>query len=62
MKFEQLSEVVHRFSSKWVFLKFSQIPKENTCVGDTFLKSCNPEGCSKETSTQVFYCEICKIF
>ena len=46
VKFEQLSEaVVHRFSSKWVFLKFSQIPKENACVGDTFLKSCSPEGC-----------------
>ena len=25
-----------------MFLKFSQIPQENTCVGDTFLKSCNP--------------------
>ena len=28
-----------------------QISKENTCVGDTFLKSCNPEDS-----------EICKIF
>ena len=31
-----------------MFLKFSQIPKENTCVGDTFLKSCNPEDSVKK--------------
>ena len=45
VKFEA---VVHRFSSKQVFLKFSQIPKENTCVGDTFLKGCNPEDSVKK--------------
>ena len=39
VKFDQVSEaVVHRFSSKQMFLKFSQIPKENICVGDTFFK------------------------
>ena len=37
LKFEQVSEpVVQRFSTKYVLLEFSQIPKENTCVGDTF--------------------------
>ena len=40
-----------------MFLKFSQVPKENTCVGDTFLKGYNPED-----STQALSCEICKIF
>ena len=37
VKSEQVSEaVVHRFSSKQVLVKFLQIAKENTCVGDTF--------------------------
>ena len=31
-----------------MFLKFSQIPKENICGGDTFLKSCNPEDSVKK--------------
>ena len=31
-----------------MFLKFSQIPKENTYAGDTFLKSFNPEGSAKK--------------
>ena len=26
-----------------MLLKFSQIPRKNTCAGDTFLKSCNPQ-------------------
>ena len=28
---------------KMVFLKLSEFPLENTCVGDTFWQSCNPE-------------------
>ena len=48
-KFEQVSEsVVCRCSSKQLLLKNSQIPQENTCVGDTFLKSCNPEDSVKK--------------
>ena len=36
VKFKQVSEaVVHRFSSKYVFLKIWQIPQENTCIGGT---------------------------
>ena len=31
-----------------MFLRFSQIPKESTCVGGTFLKSCNPEDSVKK--------------
>ena len=55
---EQISEaVVCRCSSKWVFLKVSQIPQETTCVESPFNKVAGPE-----TSTQVFSCEICEIF
>ena len=38
VKFHQVSEAVAlRCFSNYVFLKPSQIPHENTCVGDTFL-------------------------
>ena len=33
---ETTEAVVRRYSSKWVFLKISQISQENTCVGVSF--------------------------
>ena len=33
---ETTEAVVRRYSSKWVFLKISQISQENTCVGGCF--------------------------
>ena len=45
--------VVRRCFSKYVFLIILQISHEKTCVGVSF--------CWKETSTQVFSCEICQI-
>ena len=43
---------------KKVFLKILQISQENTCVGVFF----GLQLYQKETTTQVFFCEICEIF
>ena len=46
------------------FLKISQMSQGNTCVGVSFLQSCEPSGLqlySKETPAQVLSCEICEI-
>ena len=62
----QLKEAaVRRCSTKWVFLKMSQMSQESTCVGFCFQDSCRPEGLwlyRKETPTQVFSCEYYEIF
>ena len=39
-----LETFVHRCSSKYVFLKISEISQENICAGVSFKQSCKPEG------------------
>ena len=54
--------VVQRCSAKKVFLRISQNSQENTCTRVSFLiklQACN--FIKKETLTQVFSCEFCKI-
>ena len=46
-----------------MFLKISQYPKENTCVGVSFQeKPVDLQLYEKETTTQVFFCEYWEIF
>ena len=51
--------VARKFSLKKVFLKISQNSQENNCAGVFFPKKVHIK---KETSTQVFSCQFCKIF
>ena len=53
---------VNRCSSKYVFLNILQVSQENTFVGMSVNKVAGLQLYQKETSTQLFSCEICKIF
>ena len=55
---ETLEAVIRSCSSKYVFLKISQISQENTCVGVLW----GLQLYQKETPTQMVSCEIYKIF
>ena len=53
-----------RCSVKMLVVKISQNSEKSTCVGVSFKLSCRPV-CNlikKETPTQMFSCEFCKIF
>ena len=50
---------------KKIFLNISQNPQETTCARVYFLIKLHAESCNfskKDTLTQVFSCEFCKIF
>ena len=56
---------VYRCSWKYVLLKFSWNALKNNCVGVSFLMKLQASSLNfitKEASTQVFSCELCKIF
>ena len=51
--------------SEKLFLNILQYSQESTVVGVSFSESCRPEALQlyqKETPTQVFFCEYCRIF
>ena len=48
-----------------MFVKFSQVPQEDTCVEISFWLSYRPTSIPlywNKTPTQVFFCELCEIF
>ena len=66
MKFFRASPkaVIHRCSSKYVFLKISQISHENTCVESLFDKvaGLRPATWLKRDFHTIHSCEFCEIF
>ena len=57
------------FFKRGVIRNFAIFAEKNVCAGVSFKQSCRPYGLQlyfslvpKDTSTQVFYCEYCKIF